>query len=327
MQKKETASEQAAVIAFKDNYNRFQPENQAISMYQGFLIGDAGKTAKVGDVLQAIKAGRWAEPVLRLRKLDAEGRADEYDRLKSKLPFATFAGTFEPCRKRENLKKASGVLVLDVDGLDNEKSINLKESLKNDRHVFSAFLSPAHGLKALVRVDIANDSECKSAFRALEQYFLEKYGIQLDKSGSDICRACFMSFDPELYLNIAAEPFLYEKQMAASVKPSEPIRIPTSSSPRLEKYIENAINYELQRIEAAPAGSGTSALYAAACTAGELYAVTGLFDREPIQALYCDTFLKRGLSRNTEQHALTVFNNGFELGKAQKRQLPAEVMP
>jgi len=128
-------------------------------------------------------------------------------------------------------------------------------------------------------------------------------------------------------LNIAAEPFLYEKQVAATVKPSEPIRIPTSSSPRLERYIENAINYELQRIKTAPAGTGTAALYAAAISAGELYEVTKLFDPAPVLLLYCNAFLERGNSRNTEQHALTVFNNGFELGKAQKRQLPAEVMP
>lgn len=327
MQTEKNRPAQAAEISYNVDYNSIQPEKQTISMYQGFKLDDAGKIAIMGDVLHAIKSGRWAQQVLTVRKLDAEGRAAEYSTLKNKLPFSTFAGAFEPCRKKENLKQASGVMVGDFDGLSREQSINLKESLQTDKHIFSAFLSPAHGIKALVRVNIANDAECKAAFKGLEQYFQTHYGVQLDKSGSDVCRACYMSFDPGLYLNIAAEPFHYSKQVAAPAKPSEQIRIPVSSSPRLEKYIENAINYELQRIETAPAGSGTAALYAAACTAGELYEVTRLFDPAPVLSLFCNAFLNRGNSQNTEKHALTVFNNGFELGKTQKRQLPAEVMP
>jgi hypothetical protein len=327
MQTKENRPAQAAEIAYNVEYTSFQPENQIISIYQGFAKSDAGRLARMVDVLQAIKAGRWTEQVLQLRKLDAEGRADEYSTLKNKLPFATFAGTFAPCRNKASLRQPSGVMVVDVDGLSHEQAINLKEALQVDEHIFSVFLSPAHGIKALIRVDIANDAECKAAFRELEQYFQNHYGVKLDKSGSDVCRACFMSYDSNLFLNIQAKPFSYEKQVAAKIEHSEPIRIPTSSSPRLEKYIENAINYELQRIETAPAGSGTAALYAAACTAGELYELTKLFDPAPVLSLYCNAFLERGNSRNTEQHALTVFNNGFELGRTQKRQLPAEVMP
>jgi len=77
MLKKENRPAQAAEVAFNKDYSIFQPEKQSVSMYQGFKLDDAGKTARMVDILQAIKAGRWAEHVLRLRKLDSEGRAAE----------------------------------------------------------------------------------------------------------------------------------------------------------------------------------------------------------------------------------------------------------
>ncbi|NCB39991.1 MAG: hypothetical protein EOM80_14600 [Erysipelotrichia bacterium] len=324
MLKEENRPAQAAEASCIGNYTNIQPENQEISMYCGFSIGDAGKTARVGDVLQAIRAGRWAQQVLRLRELDAEGRADEYSSLKSRLPFATFAGTFLPCRKKENLRQPSGVMVADIDGLSHERAIKLKTALKADNHIFSVFLSPAHGIKTLVRVNIADDTECKAAFRDLEKYFFEKYGIQLDKSGSDVCRACFASFDSDLWINYSAVPFRYETIVAAATRPTA-IIIPIKGNPRLEGYVLSAINSELENICNAPEGCGTSSLYRAAIRAGEL-SFTGLFCRSAVESHFIRAFLERKHSSNTLAHAEITFNNGWNLGENQPRQLPVEVM-
>ena len=35
----------------------------------------------------------------------------------------------------------------------------------------------------------------------MQQHVAFHYGIAIDKSGSDICRACFLPHDPECYIN------------------------------------------------------------------------------------------------------------------------------
>ena len=46
------------------------------------------------------------------RKFFAEGKKDEYDKLKDKLPAFTICGTFEPTRAVANLKDYSHFIIL-----------------------------------------------------------------------------------------------------------------------------------------------------------------------------------------------------------------------
>ena len=47
----------------------------------------------------------------------------------------------------------------------------------------------------------------KVAFRQLYMYLLSNYGIELDRSGSDISRLCFLSWDPYLVLKDTSSVF------------------------------------------------------------------------------------------------------------------------
>ena len=38
-------------------------------------------------------------------------------------------------------------------------------------------------------------------FRAVDNYILKTYGVQIDKSGKDIARPCFLPYDCNAYIN------------------------------------------------------------------------------------------------------------------------------
>lgn len=45
------------------------------------------------------------------------------------------------------------------------------------------------------------------SFFGIERYSKEFYGFEIDPCGKDVTRHCFVSFDPEIFLRKAFEPF------------------------------------------------------------------------------------------------------------------------
>ncbi len=63
------------------------------------------------------------------------------------------------------------------------------------------FTSPSgDGLKWIIPIDITTASHT-DYFRAISNYVRQTYGIEADKSGKDISRACFLPHDSNAYLN------------------------------------------------------------------------------------------------------------------------------
>ena len=55
--------------------------------------------------------------------------------------------------------------------------------------------------------EIDLDTKHKIAFKKLSKYFLETHNLELDKSGSDISRLCFLSFDEDIIIKDNYEKF------------------------------------------------------------------------------------------------------------------------
>jgi hypothetical protein len=144
--------------------------------------------------LNRIKQGESKDKVLKYRKTK-----DGKD--KKALSGVCFNGTFTT-RLASGLIEPSGFLILDFDKFKTEEdAINYKWVLSKEPFVYSVFISPsALGVKALIR--IPKDAEnFRLYFNALEKYFNSDH---FDKSGKDICRFCFESYDPEIYINTEA---------------------------------------------------------------------------------------------------------------------------
>ena len=168
--------------------------------------------AVISDVLEGIKSGRWRERIEQVRKAYAsayetavkEANPDPYkvakdavNTRKRRLPGVTPSGRFAKRASAEILAH-SGILCVDVDKVDDPAS--LRERLKSDRFVLTAFVSPSgRGLKVWVRI-LPDTSLHYASFLAAKTHFKEVHGVDIDGDCKDLARLCFVSDDPEMLI-------------------------------------------------------------------------------------------------------------------------------
>ena len=158
-------------------------------------------------ILSDIKTGVYQNAITYLRKSLADNKTEAAERAKKSLPAFTPSATFNGGRKMEFLTNYNGLMVLDIDKLEKEKLQQCKTKIRMDDFVFASFVSPSgNGLKIFVKVS-SDKEQHKEIFLELQKYFEELLQVEIDKSGKDITRLCFFSYDPELYLNENAEVF------------------------------------------------------------------------------------------------------------------------
>ena len=166
----------------------------------------------ISDVLEGIKSGRWREPIEQVRKVYArayetavkEANPDPYkvakdavNSLKKRLPGVTPSGRFAKRASAEILMH-SGILCLDIDKVDYPAP--LREKLRSDPHVLTAFVSPsARGLKVWVRI-LPDTSLHYASFLAAKRHFKEVHLVDIDGDCKDLARLCFVSDDPDIFI-------------------------------------------------------------------------------------------------------------------------------
>jgi hypothetical protein len=126
---------------------------------------------------------------------------NERDILKSKyLPYVTPSGIYSK-RNQSNFIEHSGIICLDFDHVLNLD--DLKNKLRSDKEIDTLllFLSPSgNGYKWFVRIP-KNEFSHVLYFEAIKNYIKITYDINVDSSCRNISRACFISYDPDAYMN------------------------------------------------------------------------------------------------------------------------------
>ena len=170
----------------------------------------------LGMALAAIRDGAQKIKILRMRDV-VESNHDEYDRIKDTLPANVFSGKFEGGHAAANIVEYNCLMTLDIDKLNTEQLVKVRQYLLSDEYVFSFWLSPSgRGYKGLVLLDYGEINLAdkvywhKEAFQQLFKYFQDHYGIELDIKCKDVPRLCFVSYDPDIVVKDAAEPFKVE---------------------------------------------------------------------------------------------------------------------
>jgi len=210
------------------------------------LFSRCGKTKPVGtddilNILNDIKGAKWQHHRLALKNLSGDDKAQRQYKT-NKMEAIAFNGEFS-YRANANLIQHNGLATLDFDHCDGAE---LKEKIKQDKHVFSAFISPRGGLKVLIRMPIVdNDDEYKKILAQIHKHY-KIYGVKSDKSCKDIARLTFVSSDPELYINKKAQIFQPEEgseQESLSEEPKKEENI--SEEPKeKESQPENTFEYK-----------------------------------------------------------------------------------
>ncbi|MCR5512455.1 MAG: virulence protein E [Prevotella sp.] len=152
-------------------------------------------------VAEVIKSSCLEPQTQALRKITDEAKARAFKG--SHFPYITPAGIFSYCND-QSLLKHSGVLCMDLDHVGDVDG--LKRKLIDDRlfQTLMIFRSPSgDGLKWFVRIDLQKCSH-RQWFDAVRNYLMVTYGLsekQVDPSVRNESRACFLCYDPEVYVN------------------------------------------------------------------------------------------------------------------------------
>ena len=156
---------------------------ETLRLHQIFALITSDKYKRITEELRAITNVKEA------RKF----KANRFD-------YVTLSGTFEK-RSDNNLLKHSNLLTIDFDHLENLQE--LRTQLLNDEYFETEmlFISPSgDGLKWIIRIDVSEVSHSEY-FTAVANYIKHNYNIEVDQSGKDVSRACFLPYDPTAFLH------------------------------------------------------------------------------------------------------------------------------
>lgn len=153
----------------------------------------------IEKIFGVIKSDTYKELTEAIRALPSN--SEEQKELKKSLPAVTFGGTFTK-RAINGLAESSGLLVLDFDG----EGVMMPTDL--EKFAYAQFRSPRGGLKVVIKIPLVkDDKQFKEYFYALQEKFPD-----IDLSGKDISRLCFLSHDPTLTVNESSLVWMARKE-------------------------------------------------------------------------------------------------------------------
>ncbi|WP_394759053.1 BT4734/BF3469 family protein, partial [Flavobacterium sp.] len=159
-------------------------------------------------ILDEIKIGKYKPGIVYLRKSLAENKIEAYNKAKKSLPAFTPSAKFVGGRKLEFLAEYSKCIILDIDKLNEKELQNASHLANQSEFTFASFISPSgNGLKILVKIN-SDKANHKEAFLLVQAHYESILKLEIDKSGKDVTRLCFYSFDENLYLNENSKTFV-----------------------------------------------------------------------------------------------------------------------
>jgi len=153
---------------------------------------------KLHEIHSLITSNTYKRATERLRSISdikekRKFKANNFD-------YVTFSGVFEK-RSDKELIKHSSLITIDFDHLGNIQLV--KDQLLQDEYFDTEllFTSPSgDGLKWIIRIDLSEATH-QEYFKAIANYLQQTYNIEVDQSGKDVSRACFLSYDPDAFLH------------------------------------------------------------------------------------------------------------------------------
>ncbi len=240
--------------------------------------------ADVVRLVGRIRSEKYKTQTDYLRWLNPEA-AKEYKKLN--FIAVTWSGTFTPTRSKANLTAHSGLICIDLDKLTPDRLKVLHAKLRTDEFTHVLFVSPSgNGLKCVVRIDCRQTADHERFFHQLAGYYRDMYGVtntELDASGKNVDRLCFLPHDPAIYYNPDCLLMPLFEEYAREPVTSTPV----NTRPKIQAVESDArlLDRCTKLIDDAPDGSKHVALCKAATLAGGFIAGGLVSEAEAIQAL------------------------------------------
>ncbi len=152
----------------------------------------------VDNVYKTLKSDKNKAITEQLRAMESKEEARIFKA--ENFHYVTFSGEFTS-RREVDLVKHSSLMVLDFDDIGDVS--NLREQLLADASFETVllFTSPSgNGVKWVIQFDPIEWSH-DDYFQSVSNYIFHTYGVEIDQSGRDVSRACFIGYDPDVFIN------------------------------------------------------------------------------------------------------------------------------
>jgi len=150
------------------------------------------------ELYKMIKGDTYKARTLKLREISDPGEAGIFK--KNSFDYVTISGQFLK-RGDSSLLRHSELMTFDFDHVP---SIPILKKILLGEPAFLTelmFISPSgNGLKWIISIDITLASH-QLWFAAVADTLRAGWGLEVDKSGKDVSRACFIPYDPDVYIN------------------------------------------------------------------------------------------------------------------------------
>jgi hypothetical protein len=168
-----------------------------VTIFKSLFDNSTSFPVSLEQVVERIRNGKSKAIVDQIRNAKTK---EERDELKKQSVVILFAGVFTH-RNSKSLKEHSGLMVVDYDKCPD----TIWEEIISIPSVVLAFRSPSgDGYKAVVKIPKSSIEDHSKRFEAFSHCYPSIY---FDIKNKDVSRACFESYDPNLYFNADAEVF------------------------------------------------------------------------------------------------------------------------
>lgn len=207
------------------------------------VVSKAPKKVHIDDVLERIRTGDKGvkENILKIRSVPQKDRRA----LKKKLQSVVFSGYLgNPVKKKSrttgvdynsyrddaSLSAHSGFCVIDIDHIDSKDEVEYwKDTFSGVQYVYSVFISPSgDGLKIIYRVP-ADIKMHRGHYMAILDDIGMITNLEVDTTSQNESRLCFISYDPDIYINKDAVEFKDFKDLSEGINEVAEAVVPQGS--------------------------------------------------------------------------------------------------
>lgn len=301
------------------------------------------------EIVSAIGSPKYRNTVESVRRIFLEQGEKAANEEKKKLPSVTFSANYRGGRSNATLVKYLGYIVIDIDHLSKEELARILQTVRACSYTRIAFISPkGMGLKIIAHTqrpdgtlpDTIQEIEDfhNAAYNKVASFYSQLCQTEIDTSGQDVGRTCLLSYDPGIYFNRDATPFIVEqpplfyktqkKKKTPGRKKQETDNNPVSEETALNYHSSHAslmvtLNYYHNKSEKYTEGYRNNYLHHLACK----YNRHGIPDQEAaafIKSLFTDLPAVETDSLIASAYAHTEEFNTNKLNSTQKRMLQIE---
>lgn len=189
---------------------------QAVSVFSNFV--NKVKDIPLEKILNDIKTGTYKAEISDIRNQINKDDMEAVSQLKKQLLAFTVSGTFTNGRSVNKIENYSQYVILDIDKLSVSQLTEITNLSRLAPYTYASFVSPSgKGLKIIVKVNTQKEHH-KEAYKQVMTYYEQALNIDIDTSGSDICRLCFVSYDKEIHIKNNADTFQVVQKSKETIK-------------------------------------------------------------------------------------------------------------